>query len=125
MAVKQTKKSNNKIPKKKGKKEILYCTEGYISEIIIKDANFTTRLNPSEEFVHGADGLDGKVPRRLILANKEETEAKLVKLDQDYKIEIRDFRLDTLYALKRDHAKIRVFVNKDRLNYKIKEIEII
>lgn len=102
-----------------------FYTEGYIKEITVKSKEITVKLTPSDEFSFGSDESVKSSGKRLVLTKETETEAKLVGLDTEFKFDVAGIDLNMLYALKKDHAKVRAVGKTSGSNYAVKEIALI
>lgn len=102
-----------------------YHTEGNIKEITVKGKAIAVKLAPSDEFSFGPDESDHPSCQKLVLVYGSGTDAKLVGLDTEFKFVVAGIDLNMLYALKKDHAKVRAVVEISGSSYTIKEIALI
>lgn len=100
-----------------------YHIVGCVREISFSSSRFIIKLTPSDDFLSGSS----VTPNcgKLVLTNKRETEAELKELNTEFLVDDGLLNVDILYALKRDRVKVRVFVSRIGLDYKVQRIEII
>ena len=102
-----------------------FHTEGHIKEIMVKGKGVTVKLTSSNEFSFGSDESVQPSGKRLVLTNGKETDAKLVGLDTEFEFAVAGIDLNMLYALKKDHAKVRAVVEASGSSYAVKKIALI
>ena len=85
-------------------------TEGCIQEIKVQDKTISVTLTPSDEFSFGSDESIHSGCKKMVIVHGDEQVADFVGLDTTFVVANID--LNTVYAMKKDRAKLRVSVKK-------------
>ena len=92
------------------KKHTERYTEGFIKEVTVNSKAISVTLTPSDEFSFGSDESIHPGCKKMVIVHGDEQVADFVGLDTTFVVANID--LNTVYAMKKDRAKLRVSVKK-------------